>query len=175
MTVVTISGLPGSGKTTVAKLLEEKTGLRYVYSGDIFRKLAKKHCMSLEEFGCFCEDNEDVDRELDDYQLKVLREDNVILEGRIAGWIAYNNNVESLKIFIKADLDTRVNRVIKRENGDFDKRKSEIVKRERSEAFRYKNYYGIDVSDFSIYDLVIDSSDKTPLEIVEIILQDFNK
>ena len=175
MSVITVSGLPGSGKTTVSKILEEKTGLKYVYSGDIFRNMAKKYGMSLEEFGIYCEKNKDVDLELDAYQLKILKQDNVILEGRISGWIAFRNNIGSFKVFINADLDTRVNRVINRESGDFDKRRQEIIVREKSEAERYKKYYDIDVSDLSIYDLIIDSSDKTPEEIGEIILKKFKQ
>ena len=175
MKVITISGLPGSGTTTVSKLLEEKTGLKYIYSGDIFRQMAKKYGMSLEEFVLYCENNKKVDEELDDYQLKILKENDIILEGRISGWIPYRNNIDSLKVVIKADLDIRVNRIINRESGDFDKRKQEILKREKSEAVRYKKYYDIDVSDLSIYDLVIDSSDKSPEEIVDIIVREFGK
>ena len=172
MTVVTISGLPGSGTTTVAKLLEEKTSLTYVYSGDIFRKMAKKYGMSLEDFGRYCENHKEADEELDRYQLEILEKGNIILEGRISGWIAHRNTIDSLKVVLKADLETRVERIIKREKGDFKKRKQEILDREKSEATRYKKYYNIDVSDASIYDLVIDSSDKTPEEIVEIILKE---
>ena len=69
MTTITISGLPGTGKTTVAKLLEQRLGLRYVYSGEIFRQLAQKHHMSLEEFGKYCESHREIDEELDQYQL----------------------------------------------------------------------------------------------------------
>ncbi len=73
---------------------------------------------------------------------------------------------------LEADLETRVERIIKREKGDLKIRKQEIVDRAESEATRYKKYYDIDVCDPSIYDLVIDSSDKTPEEIVEIILNE---
>ena len=175
MTIVTISGLPGSGTTTVAKLLEKKTGITYVYSGDIFRKMAIKHNMSLEVFGKYCENHKEVDEELDRYQLELLEKGNVILEGRISGWIAHSNSIESLKVILEADLETRVERIIKRENGDFKKIKHDIVDREKSEATRYKKYYNIDVSDTSIYDLVIDSSDKTPEEIVEIIFKEIKE
>jgi len=175
MTTITVSGFPGSGTTTVAKLLEKKTGLTYVCSGDIFRKMAKKYAMSLEEFGRYCENHKEVDEELDRYQLEILEKGNVILEGRISGWIAFRNNIVSLKVVLEADLETRVERIIKREKGDFKKRKQEIVAREKSEATRYKKYYDIDVSDTSIYDLVIDSSDKTPEEIVEIILKEIKE
>ena len=40
MVTITISGTPGSGKSTVAKLLEGKLGVKYIYSGMIFRELA---------------------------------------------------------------------------------------------------------------------------------------
>ena len=175
MTIVTISGLPGSGKTTISTLLGKKTGLTYVYSGDIFRKMAKKYDMSLEEFGRYCEKHKEVDEELDRYQLEILKKGNVILEGRISGWIAYRNNIVALKIVLEADLETRAKRIVKREKGDIKKRKQEIKSREKSEATRYKKYYDIDVCDLSIYDLVIDSSDKTPEEIVEIILKEIKK
>jgi len=175
MTTITVSGFPGSGTTTIAKLLEKKTGLTYVYSGDIFRNMAKKYGMPLEEFGRYCENHKEVDEGLDRYQLKILQKGNVILEGRISGWIAFRNNIVSLKVVLEADLKTRIGRVINREGGDFKKRKLEIVTREKSEAIRYKKFYDIDVCDTSIYDLVVDSSDKTPKEIVEIILKEFKE
>jgi len=169
MITITISGTPGSGKSTVGRLLSEKTGLKYVYSGDIFRKTAKKYNMSLEEFGSYCETHKEVDKELDDYQLEILRNGNVIVEGRIAGWIAYRNNIPALKVILNADIETRAGRIVSRESGNVEKRKQEMFNREKSEALRYKNYYTIDLKDTSIYDLIIDSADKTPDEIVDII------
>lgn len=171
MVTITISGLPGSGKTTVSKLLEKHLGVRYVYSGEIFRKLAEKHKMSLEEFGKYCESHRQIDEELDQHQLDVLREGNVIVEGRISGWLAYRNHIPAVKILLSADLHIRAGRIVKREQGDVEKRKKEIMKREKSEATRYMKYYTIDVNDTSIYDLVIDSGDKTPEEILRLILK----
>jgi predicted cytidylate kinase len=175
MTIITISGLPGSGTTTIAKLLEKKIGLKYIYSGDIFRKMAKKYNMSLEDFGSYCEKHRDVDEQLDKYQLQILRKGNVIVEGRITGWLAHRNKIHSIKVLLKAGLETRAERIVKREKGDIEKRKKEILKREKSEAIRYKNYYDIDLNDTSIYDLIVDSSDKTPDEIVKIIVEEIEK
>ena len=47
---ITISGLPGSGTTTVAKLLAERLGYKLISAGDVFRKLAMERGMTLEEF-----------------------------------------------------------------------------------------------------------------------------
>lgn len=171
MTTITISGTPGSGKTTVSRLLEKKLGLKYIYSGDVFREMAKKYNMSLEDFGKYCEKHRDVDQQLDDYQLEMLKKGNVIVEGRIAGWIAHRNNILALKVLIDADVETRAKRVVNREQGDVKKREKEIVTREKSEATRYKKYYNIDLKDTSIYDAVIDSGNKTPEEIVDIIIK----
>jgi predicted cytidylate kinase len=169
MVVITISGTPGSGKSTVAELLKEKLGLKYVYSGMIFREQAEKHKMTLEEFGRYCEQNSKVDKELDEQQVEILKQGDVILEGRLAGWLAYRNNIPAFKVMLDTDVDTRASRIVKRENGDVEKRKKEINKREQSEGTRYKNYYDIDLKDTSIYDLVVDSGDKTPKEIVDLI------
>jgi predicted cytidylate kinase len=170
MVIITISGTPGSGKSTVGKLLEEKLGINYIYSGQIFRDLAKKYNMSLEEFGRYCETNDKIDKELDEKQLKILKEGNVILEGRLAGWLAYKNNIKSFKIMLNADIETRIKRIINREEGEYKQRLKEILEREKSEYNRYKKYYNIDISDTSIYDLIIDTSNKIPNEIIKIII-----
>lgn len=175
MVTITISGNPGSGKSTVAKLLEKKLGLRYVYSGMIFRELAKKYKMSLEEFGKYCEENSEIDKELDTRQLEILQNGDVILEGRLAGWLAYRDNMSAFKVAVVADLETRAKRIVQREKGDIEKRKKEILEREKSEVLRYKKYYKIDLEDISIYDIVIDSGDKTSKEIVDIILEKLNQ
>jgi CMP/dCMP kinase len=175
MSVITISGTPGSGKTTVAQLLEKKLDFKYVYSGIIFRELAEKYKMSLEEFGRFCENNSKIDKELDSRQIEILKKGNVILEGRLAGWLAHLNKIPAFKVAIVADINTRAKRIVNREQGSVKKRKKEILEREKSEAVRYKKYYKIDLFDMSIYDLVIDSADKTPDEIVEKILKNFKR
>ncbi|UCH71727.1 MAG: AAA family ATPase [Thermoplasmatales archaeon] len=175
MTVITISGTPGSGKSTVAKILEKRTKLKYVNSGIIFREMAKNYNMSLERFGVFCEKNEEIDKEVDNKQLNILKEGRVILEGRLAGWIAHHNKIPALKVMIDADVETRTKRILKREKRNIKDIKKEIIEREKSEAIRYKKYYDIDLKDVSIYDLFIDSTDKNPEKIVELIIKKIGK
>ncbi len=170
MVTITISGSPGTGTTTISRLLKKKLKIPYVYAGNIFREEAKKYGMSLEEFGRYCEKNEEIDRKLDEYQKALLERGNLILEGRMAGWLAYLNNISAEKILLTADMKERVRRILNREGGTIEKIKKEMKKREESEAKRYKRYYNVDIGDHSIYDLVIDTTNKTPEEIVDIIL-----
>jgi len=171
MKIITISGTPGSGKTTIAELLHEKLGIPYISSGMIFRETAKKYGMSLAEFSRYCEKHEEVDRELDEKQLEILRKGDIILESRLSGWLAYRNNVPAFKILIDADELVRAERIVNREGGDIKQRLEELLEREESERKRYLKYYGINLRDTSIYNLIIDSSDKTPDEIIDIILE----
>jgi predicted cytidylate kinase len=171
MVTITISGTPGSGKSTVAEILKQKLDLEYVYSGMIFRKLAEENNMSLADFGKYCEKNPEIDKKLDEKQIQFLKKDDIIVEGRLAGWLADKNNISAFKVMLDADAETRAKRIVKREQGDIDKKKEEMLKREKSERKRYQKYYNIDIKDKNIYDLVIDTADKTPKEIVEIILE----
>jgi len=171
MVRITVSGTPGSGKSTVAKILHEKTGLPYVNAGDIFRELAQEYGMNLEEFGSYCKHHKDVDTKLDQRQLeKLQQQEDILLEGRLTGWLAYKHKIPAVKVFITADTDTRAKRIVKREGGSIEQRKQEILTRQQCEAARYQQYYHVDLKDTSLYDLVIDSSEKPPEEIVEMIL-----
>ena len=96
--------------------------------------------------------------------------DNIILEGRLTAYMLSSNNISAFKIYLYASKEVRAARVVNREGGSIEQREAEIVEREACEALRYKNYYNIDITDTSVYDLVIDSSMLNPEEIVEMIV-----
>ena len=48
---------------------------------------------------------------------------------------------------------------------------AKTVDRQKSEAKRYKMYYDIDIEDKSVYDLVINTDDLDPDQVVEKILE----
>jgi cytidylate kinase len=70
-------------------------------------------------------------------------------------------------MYLSCPIDIRVRRVMKRENKDRKTVEKEITDRQRSERKRYKQIYGFDIEDMSIYHIVIDSSKRTPEEIVD--------
>ena len=174
-TVITLSGEPGTGKTTIAKLLSEKIKLRLVTVGETFREIAKEYNMSLSDFSSFAKANPDIDSELDLRQLKQAQGGNVILDSRLSAWVVKNDNLNAFKVLLTADLDTRVRRIMGREGKKYDQVKHEILEREKSELERYKILYSANYLDKSLYDLIIDTSNLTPDEIVQKIIDGFSK
>ena len=157
--IITIGGLPGTGTTTIAKMIAEKYNLKHVCAGFIFREMAKEMGMDLQEFSKYAEEHEEIDKEIDRRQVELARQGNVILEGRLAAWMLLRNGVKpDLTIWFKAPLEVRAERISKRENIDKEDALKKMIERENSEKKRYKEIYNIDLDDLSIYDLIIDTS-----------------
>jgi len=159
--VVTISGLHGSGKSTYAKALAEEFKLRYVSAGRLFRDIAKEKGVSMEQLIQMTADDPEIDHMIDERSKREADKGDVILDGQLAGWMAKEK--ASLKIFLTAPEDVRIKRIAERDSVDFEKAKSQTVLREKAEREKYKKYYDIDITDISIYDLIIDTT-LLPLE-----------
>jgi cytidylate kinase len=153
--IITISGLPGSGTSTVSAILSRRIGARVVSAGDIFRKMAKDRGLTLEEFGESASYNEEIDREIDRFQKEIASDArsaaaDVILEGRLSAWMAEPD----LAVFVTAPQDVRAARVSHREGIPLSDATTQIRERELCEAARYEKYYGIDVDDPGVYERV---------------------
>jgi len=169
--IITISGLIGSGKTTVCRMLGDRLGYRQVISGHVFREMAKELGMSLEEFGKLAEQDPKFDHRIDERLLNVAHGGgDLILEGRLAGQLLRRNDIPAFCIFLDAPPEVRVQRVSGREGVDLQAAIEEMRAREASEVLRYRKFYGIDVTDRSIYDMAIDTGALTPEQVVEMIV-----
>jgi len=166
MVVVAISGLHGAGKTTAARALARKFKLRYVCAGTVFRQLAKKRGMTLDEFSRYAELRPSIDRKIDQQTAIVAKGKNVLIDARLAGWMAKQAN---LKVLLTAPLEERVRRIARREGRKYTDVLNETRKRERSEAKRFKQFYSIDVNDHSPFDIVLNTERFTVEEMVRIL------
>ncbi len=151
--IITISGAPGTGTSTLARSLSSELHLRYVNSGDLFRKIASEKNISVRDMNRFAEKGPEIDYLIDDAQKALARDGGGIFEGRLSGHLL----PADFRVLLKADLRIRAERISKRESKLIEDAMSETRQREESEARRYKMYYNIDISDYSTYDLVLDT------------------
>jgi len=99
--IVTIAGKPGSGKSTVAKLLAKKLKFKVFSAGDLRGQIAIKHGMTIDQLNEVGKKERWTDEECDKLLAKMGKEqDNIIFDSRLAWHFVPN----SLKIFLDVDL-----------------------------------------------------------------------
>lgn len=158
MQIITISGLAGSGTTTVCDRLCARLGWAYVNAGAVFRGLAQEAGLNLAELGRRAEADGCIDRQLDRRLVAQARERApVVVEGRVTGWMAQRHQLPALKVWLQAALAVRAERVGQREGKPLAQALAETRQREASEAQRFAAHHQIVLSDLSVYDLVVDT------------------
>lgn len=167
MNTVTVGGLPGTGTSTLCKLLQERTGMPYHYAGAIFREEARRRGLTLADFGALCQKDPAIDEALDDRQLFLLKRGHVIMEGRLSGWLAHRHRLPALKVWVHCEEKERMRRLVQRDGGDLESQRELTWSREQSEADRYLRYYGVDLKNMAYYDLVLDSTALAPERLAE--------
>ncbi|MDR2842635.1 MAG: AAA family ATPase [Spirochaetaceae bacterium] len=165
---IAISGKSGCGNTTVSKLTAGKLNLRFI--NFTFRNLAEEKGLTLQDILEKAKTDDSWDKEVDRRQAALAKESGTtgcVLGSRLAIWILQEAD---LKVYLKADPITRVNRIIKRESGSFESVSAFTKERDREDHCRYLHLYNIDNDDYSFADLIIDTDLLTPEEIAEKII-----
>lgn len=191
--IITVSGDPGSGKTStinsLKKLLEQEGKKVEVYStGAIFRELAKEEKMTVTDFNQFLEkQNCNIDAEIDqavkNLGRKIKEQGDKSKIYIIDSRLAWHNIPESFKIRLTVSDEIAGKRIFfDKTRGEEDKYSTleeaiqETKKRKFSEKERYmKQYKGVNISDYSNFDINIDTSLVTPDEVAECIIKCIEK
>ncbi|MBW2995527.1 cytidylate kinase family protein [Candidatus Woesearchaeota archaeon] len=169
---ITISGKPGSGKSTVTKILSERLGLKKYSIGDFMRDIAKTRGMSLIDLSRIAETDRRIDDELDDRQIRLRNEDNFVINSRLG----FHFIPDSIKIYLDVDTKKAAERILKDKREEesaetLDEMEQSINRRIKSERTRYEKYYGVDVDDRKNYDLIIDTSNITASKVADKIIE----
>ena len=152
--VITVSGVHGSGRSTHAKKLAETFALRYVSSGTIFRQMADERGINLEEMSKLTEENPELDRMIDERATEESKKGGVVIDATLSGWMAHDPDI---RIFLKTPFEARIRRIAKREGIPYEEAEKETTVRDESERERFQEYYNVDVSDLSIYDVILNT------------------
>lgn len=177
--IISLGGELASGKGVTAEILMKELNFTVYKNGEYFRKLAKDMGMDVTTFNIYVKDHPEIDRQIEYSATEYAKNhDNFIIDARL-GWYAVP---ESFKVYMKVDLDVAAKRALqdeKRKSSEkfttLEEQKQDIQKRYKLENERYFNVYGVRKEDESNYDLVIDTTNRTPQEVAEIIKEEFFK
>lgn len=169
--IVSLAGMPGAGKTTIAKMLEKELGLKFYYMGAVMRDIAKRKGITLNELAALRKSGPEIDKEVDDYLIKLGKtEDNLVIDSRTAAHFI----PDSIKIFFAVDPKVGAERIHKDmiEKGKLEERneqaaksveeQTELIKeRMSSERDIYKKLYNFDLYEKERYDFWLDTTHLT--------------
>lgn len=170
--LITISGTPGSGTTTVASSLADLLGYDLVDAGKMFRELAAERNLDLNELLADAEATDRIDRSLDTRLQRIVQQHDfqatgLVMEARLAGWIAGGEAL--FKVWLDAPQDVRESRLEPLNES------IPVAQREVREAARYKAHYDIDMYNTEIYDLVLNTARWGEQAVAELVIQALHK
>ena len=172
---ISLTGDLGSGKSHLSRLLAETLGFRIVSTGFIQREIATKYGMSTLELNEYTQTHPEIDEEIDQRVTELQdAKESLIFDSRLAWHFA----PKSFKVYLTVDVEEAARRIF------FDQRTSEnyhditearnqITARRKSEVERFKRFYDVDYSDFSNYNVVVDTTRAKPEDVCDKILAAF--
>ncbi len=173
--IITISGFPGSGKSTIGKIIAEKLGYRYFSMGDLRGEIARRHNLTIDELNKIGETEDWTDKEIDTYQKNLgATEDNLIVEGRLSFYFI----PQSFKIFLNVEINESARRALENRQERTDEKlpdsieetASQLSQRLESDKKRYQKYYGVNYDDPHNFNLFLDTTHLSISQVVDIIL-----
>jgi len=168
--IITLSGKPGSRKSSTADRVAEILGYSRHSSGDMVRRVLQRNGMTLEQYNNKAEDDHDLDDQIDE-ELRALRDqDDIVVDSRLGFyWLP-----ESFKVYLDLDIEVATARIYKDISSNPGRGSTEgtdtslsgvareVAGRMIAEQQRFRKLYGVDPYDKSHFDLIIDTSRHNP-------------
>ncbi|MEM3715586.1 MAG: cytidylate kinase family protein [Candidatus Bathyarchaeia archaeon] len=163
--IICVSGLAGSGKSTVAKRIAEHYGLKYYSGGDALRAVAVEMGYSVSDKGWweteegmrFLEErlrNPSIDRLVDEKMIGWAEEGNVVLDSWTMPWLLEKAD---LKIWLDASEEVRARRISNRDGISFEEALKRMREREKQTKEIYRALYGFKLGeDFEPFNVILD-------------------
>ena len=177
--LISITGKLGSGKSTICNLLKDRYGFEIYSTGAFQREVARKMGITTLELNKRLREDPSLDYVIDDAvkQLSIERaQDKLIFDSRMAWHFAQ----KSFKIFLTIEPCEAARRVMLNQRGceefyaDENEACEKLIERSQVEQARFMQIYGVDYYDFNNFDLIVDTTRRTPEEILEIIMAAYN-
>ncbi len=175
--VICISGMAGTGKSTLAKKLAQKYGLRYYSGGDALRALAAEEGYNSANNGWwesseglkFLEQrkgNPNFDKAVDNKLLEYASQGNVLLDSWTMPWLVK----QGFKIWLAASVEKQAERISGRDNMTLEASFAALKEKEARTKAIYRKLYGFSLGeDFSPFDLILDTDNLKADEVFNVL------
>ena len=175
--VICISGMAGTGKSTLTKKLAEKYKLKYYSGGDALKELAAaKGYDSTREGWWESPDglsflqvrstDQKFDRAVDEKFLEYAQKGNVLLDSWTMPWLLKGG----FKIWLMASMEKRAARVAVRDKMSVEEAFKVLEEKETRTKAIYKKLYGFALGeDLTPFDLVLDTDNLNAQEVFEVL------
>ena len=175
--IISLAGDLASGKGAVSRILSGELGYSIYRNGEYVRNLAKERGLDITSFNEYLNVHPEIDIQIEKSAAEYAKEhDFFIIDARL-GWYAVP---ESFKVYLTINIDEAARRAFYDENRKetekfetIEEQKADLIRRFNMENERYFRTYGVHKEDLSNYDLVIDTTDKTPEEVSKIIIENY--
>ncbi len=167
---IAISGLTGVGKTTVSEIVAKKLNVAHITFS--MKVMAEKMNISLIELQEIAKKDHNIDKKFDEIQLKEIEEvKDFVTSTWLGPWLAKPD----FSVWLKTDDSIRFVRICEREKISLEKAKKYVLKKDEQNFERYMNIYQIDIKDHSMFDLILDTTELTPEQVANKIIEEYNK
>jgi cytidylate kinase len=120
----------------------------------LFRWMAEERDLTLEEMSRLAKEDPEIDKLVDDRTKIEASKGGVVIDAALSGWMVEDADI---KIFLTAPFEVRVRRIANRDCASTEEARDATRLREDVERDRFMRYYGIDIYDLSIYDVVLNT------------------
>lgn len=178
--IITITGIDGAGISTVSRWLAKSLEYRVFSAGGLFRNLAAQQWISIEKLNQKASKNASIDTEIDALLRKLGEWEEVVLDARLGYYWIH----DSFKVFLTVNPDIAAHRIFddvlkwdRDQDGatSLDQAILSINNQSETTRQRYLDRYGVDISNTRQFNLIIDTSDLKPSEVIRQIKTEYRK
>ncbi|MEI7709234.1 MAG: AAA family ATPase [bacterium] len=178
--IITITGTLGSGKSSTADRVAKELGFKRFSAGDFTRKIALEMGISLNELSKREEEDKSIDKKVDEELEKAGEITQSVIDARMAFHFIPN----SFKVYLDLPPEIAKERILNNLKENKLRQQSEdstspeeiykkIIERLESEKKRYKAYYGVNHTDKTNFDLVVDTNENNLEQVVRIVIDGY--
>lgn len=177
--IITITGKPCTGKSTMAEIFIQKYGFDRIYAGAIFKKHARNLGIDITDL-TKSDKIYDIDRRVDNDLEQIYKtrlNDNLLIESRTS----WSFMPKAFNVFINIPNHVMAERLFNSDRPENERGKnleealSKVTERYNADVARYKLLYNIDCDNLSNYTYVIDNSNLTPEQTADKIYEEYLK